>query len=137
MANVSVKALVSIKYNGKWRTPFTPSAIFDMDEEMAKVQKECGHIEYASEQDAQEAKVEAKVEAKEIAETQAEEQEIVEELMEVDGVNEELAKGLIGLGINGIGDLQKSDVGTLSRIKGVGKKTAQDLLDAAAEFEEA
>lgn len=125
-----VKALVSIKYEGKWYQPGTTSSIFEMDEEMATILSASGKVEYANPQAELSDTVDAEEEAKKAAHA-----EIIAELCEVDEVTAELAEGLIAVGLTSIESLQVAKESDLTRIKGLTKAIAKKIIDSANTFE--
>lgn len=60
---------------------------------------------------------------------------VIEELMEVEGVTENIAKALIDNGVDKIEDLQALSIDDLKGVKGVGLKVAKKIFDDAKNIE--
>lgn len=132
---IKVECLRTIKSGGSW---VKPGSRIELDEKTAKalnaitnpspVIKVLSDVEWAEELIAEGPSEE------ELKEN--ENREItLEEFSHIEAIDEGVAEAIYGLGITSLEALQAAAVEDLTPIKGVGKKTAQDIIDEANELE--
>lgn len=142
-----VKILRSLKTGGKWLIPNTGDVI-ELDDRIVVALLRGGNekaIDIVSNEDSikkilaeMKAKPKVSLEKKKrvIRDIPINEREtICAELVDVDEVDEANVNAIIDLGFYSIDDLKGASVDDLTPIKGIGKATAEKIIDSANEFE--
>lgn len=113
---MNIRLLRSVKHDGVWHDP---GARLPMDDRQARtlIRKKAAESmeDISSPEDIDEEEVSDAVEA----------------LMEIDGVNDELANRLIEAGFVTVEDVANADPDDLKKIKGIGKRTVVEIQESA------
>lgn len=117
-----VRANVPIKFNGKWNKV---DSEFALPEELANSLVRQGHASFS----AGGLLPEQETGGPQLFEGLSK-PEIIEELMQVEIIDDKFALGLFELGIYGVEALSKKSVKEISKVSGIGKKTAEAILES-------
>ena len=119
---MQVKLLVSAKVGGEWKKPGAVVELLD-DEARRLFRLEAAQrpsvIEVGSSSDTY---------------TREDVDDMIEKLIEVEGVDNKLVGDLIDAGFTDVELLMNAEVNDLCQIKGIGKRTAERIIDSAAEL---
>lgn len=121
---MQVKLLVSAKVDGEWKKP---GAVVDLPDDEAKRMFRLNAAQRPS-----------KVEVGNNSDTYTREEVdgIIEKLIEVEGIDDKLVGDLIDAGYTDVELLMNAEVADLCAIKGIGKKTAEKIIQSAGELAE-